>query len=90
MQTIEITVKVNDDKEKAKEKLEKNGFMQTSDEYGRDIYMTKNLDTLNKDNILDLLNSSLILRHHYGKYREERSVSPFSGLSGFCKRKNPS
>ena len=72
MQTIEITVKVNESKEKAKEKLIKNGFKKTSDEFGHDIYMTKDLNILNKDNILDLLNNSLILRHHYGKYRKER------------------
>ena len=72
MQTIEITVKVNESKDKAKEKLIKNGFKQTSDEYGHDIYMTKDLNKLNKDNILDILNDSLILRHHYGRYREER------------------
>jgi len=72
MQTIEITVKVKDTKEVTREKLIQNGFKQTSDEYGHDIYMTKDLDKLNKDNILDLLNESIILRHHYGKYREER------------------
>ena len=72
MQTIEITVKVNEPKEIVKEKLIKNGFKQTSDEYGDDIYMTRRLDELNKDNILDILNESIILRHHYGKYREER------------------
>ena len=72
MQTIEITVKVNEPKEIVKEKLIKNGFKQTSDEYGDDIYMTRRLDELNKDNILDILNESIILRHHHGKYREER------------------
>lgn len=72
MQTIEITVKVNESKKTAKAKLIKNGFKQTSDEYGHDIYMTKELDSINKDNLFDLLNNSIILRHHYGKYREER------------------
>ena len=72
MKTIEITVRVNESKESAKAKLIKNGFVQTSDEYGHDIYMTRDLDKLNKDNILDLLNESIILRHHYGNYREER------------------
>lgn len=72
MQTIEITVKVNESKKTAKAKLIKNGFKQTSDEYGHDIYMTKELDPINKDNLFDLLNNSIILRHHYGKYREER------------------
>lgn len=72
MQTIEITVKVNESKKTAKAKLIKNGFKQTSDEYGHDIYMTKELNSINKDNLFDLLNNSIILRHHYGKYREER------------------
>ena len=72
METIEITVKVNETKESVKNKLINNGFIQTSDEYGDDIYMTRDLIKLNKDNILDILNESVILRHHHGKYREER------------------
>ena len=72
METIEITVKVNETKESVKNKLINKGFIQTSDEYGDDIYMTRNLDKLNKNNILDILNESVILRHHHGKYREER------------------
>ena len=72
MQTIEITVKVNESKSSTAKKLIENGFVQTSDEYGDDIYMTQELDKLNKDNILEILNNSVILRHHHGKYREER------------------
>ncbi len=72
MQTIEITVKVNEDKESVKSKLINRGFIQTSDEHGHDIYMTKDLDKLNKDNILSILNDSIILRHHYGDYRIDR------------------
>lgn len=72
MQTIEITVKVKETKESVKNKLISNGFIQTSDEYGDDIYMTRDLDKLDKNNILELLNKSVLLRHHYGKYREER------------------
>ena len=72
MQTIEITVKVKETKESVKNKLISNGFIQTSDEYGDDIYMTRYLDKLDKNNILELLNKSVLLRHHYGKYREER------------------
>ena len=72
METIEITVKVNEDKESVAKKLKEHGFVQTSDEYGNDIYMTKDLDKLTKDNILEILNDSIILRHHHGKYREER------------------
>ena len=72
MQTIEITVKVKETKESVKNKLISNGFIQTSDEYGDDIYMTRDLDKLDKNNILVLLNKSVLLRHHYGKYREER------------------
>lgn len=72
MKTIEITVKVNESKESVVSKLIKNGFKQTSDEYGDDIYMTKDLDILNKDNILEILNKSILLRHHHGDYREER------------------
>ena len=72
MQTIEITVKVKETKESAKNKLISNGFIQTSDEYGDDIYMTRDLDKLDKNNIFELLNKSVLLRHHDGKYREER------------------
>ena len=72
MQTIEITVKVKETKESVKNKLISNGFIQTSDEYGDDIYMTRDLDKLDKNNIFELLNKSVLLRHHYGKYREER------------------
>ena len=72
MRTIEITVKVKESKETAKQKLIDNGFVQTSDEHGHDIYMTKDLDKLNKDNILELLNDSVILRRHYGEFRPER------------------
>ena len=72
MKTIEITVKVYDEKEQVKQILLDNGFKQTSDEYGDDIYMSKDIELLKKDNILDILNSSLILRHHHGLYREER------------------
>ena len=55
MQTIEITVKVKETKESVKNKLISNGFIQTSDEYGDDIYMTRDLDKLDKNNILELL-----------------------------------
>ena len=72
MQTIEITVKVKESKDSTKDKLIKNGFKQTSDEHGHDIYMTRRLDELNKDNILEILNDSVLLRHHFGEYREER------------------
>lgn len=72
MQTIEITVKVKETKESVKNKLISNGFIQTSDEYGDDIYMTRDLNKLDKNNIFELLNKSVLLRHHYGKYREER------------------
>lgn len=34
MQTIEITVRVNESKDSVKEKLIKKGFVQTSDEHG--------------------------------------------------------
>ncbi|MBR3116785.1 MAG: hypothetical protein IKF36_02795 [Bacilli bacterium] len=72
MENIEITVKVNESKDSVVSKLIKNGFKQTSDEYGDDIYLTKDLDILNKDNIFDILNKSVIIRHHHGDFRDER------------------
>lgn len=70
MENIEITVKVNESKDSVVSKLIKNGFKQTSDEYGDDIYLTKDLDILNKDNIFDILNKSVIIRHYHGDYSE--------------------
>ena len=77
MQTIELTVKVRDSKEAVKQKLIEHGFKQVTDEYGSDIYFSNELDTLNKDNILEILNKSLLVRHHYGEYRPERKFLVF-------------
>ena len=77
MQTIELTVKVRDSKETVKQKLIENGFKQVTDEYGLDIYFSNKLDSLNKDNILEILNKSLLVRHHYGEYRPERKFLVF-------------
>lgn len=66
MQNVEITVRVSDSLEEVKKKLISNGFHQTSNEIGEDIYLTNELDKLNKDNILDILNRSILIRHHHG------------------------
>lgn len=71
MENIEITVKVNETKESVVKKLIDNGFKQTSDEYGDDIYLSKDIDKLKKDNIFDILNKSVIIRHYHGDYSEE-------------------
>ena len=77
MQTIELTVKVRDSKEAVKQKLIEHGFKQVTDEYGSDIYFSNEIEKLNKNNILEILNKSLLIRHHYGEYRSERKFLVF-------------
>ena len=77
MQTIELTVKVRDSKEAVKQKLIEQGFKQVTDEYGADIYFSNEIEKLNKNNILEILNKSLLVRHHYGEYRPERKFLVF-------------
>lgn len=77
MQTIELTVKVRDSKEAVKQKLIEHGFKQVTDEYGSDIYFSNEIEKLNKNNILEILNKSLLVRHHYGEYRPERKFLVF-------------
>lgn len=77
MQTIELTVKVRDSKEVVKQKLIEHGFKQVTDEYGSDIYFSNEIEKLNKNNILEILNKSLLVRHHYGEYRPERKFLVF-------------
>lgn len=74
MFNIEITVKVKESKDSIKNKLINNGFVQTSDEHCDDIYLSNEIDKLNKDNILDILNRSVLIRHFYGPLRPERTL----------------
>lgn len=62
MKQIEITVRLNEDKQTAMKKLSKLGYKVIRQSDVDDIYMTTKLDELNADNIQCILKKSLLLR----------------------------
>ena len=62
MKQIEITVRLNEDKQTAMKKLSKLGYKVIRQSDVDDIYMTTKLDELNADNIQYILKKSLLLR----------------------------
>ena len=62
MKQIEITVRLNEDKKTAMEKLSKLGYKVIRQSDVDDIYMTTKLDELNSENIQYILKKSLLLR----------------------------
>lgn len=62
MKQIEITVRLNEDKKTAMEKLSKLGYKVIRQSDVDDIYMTTKLDELNLKNIQYILKKSLLLR----------------------------
>ena len=62
MKQIEITVRLNEDKQTAMKKLSELGYKVIRQSDVDDIYMTTKLDELNADNIQYILKKSLLLR----------------------------
>ncbi len=62
MKQIEITVRLNEDKQTAMKKLSKLGYKVIRQSDVDDIYMTTKLDELNADNIQYVLKKSILLR----------------------------
>lgn len=63
MVQIETTTKINSSLEKALNTLKKNGFKEIRKSRIEDIYLTQKMEKLNKDNLLEILSSSVLLRY---------------------------
>lgn len=62
MKQIEITVRLNESFESARNKLLKRGYKLIRESDIDDIYMSSKINELNKDNITDILKKSVLLR----------------------------
>ena len=75
MKQIEITVKVNENLEKASKKLECLGFKIIRESNIDDIYMTSKIEELNANNIQYVLKNSILLRNLKLKDKELKKIT---------------
>ncbi len=75
MEQIEITVRVKESLESAKNKLKKQGFKLIRESVIDDIYMTQLLSGLKKDNIQYVLSNSVLLRYLNENGKEIKKIT---------------
>lgn len=63
MKQIEVTTRVNESLKDVEKKLKEQGFEFIRKSRIEDIYMTQKLDNLRKDNIIDILKNSVLIRY---------------------------
>ncbi len=75
MKQIEITVRLNENIQSAIRKLEIQGFRKIRESEIDDVYMTLKLKMLNRDNIQNILNKSVLLRNLKLENKEIKKIA---------------
>lgn len=75
MKQIEITVRLNENMQRAIRKLEMQGFKKIREGEIDDLYMTSKLNELKKDNIQNILKKSVLLRNLKFENKEIKKIT---------------
>lgn len=75
MKQIEITTRLNEDISIAIAKLESLGFKKVRESYLKDIYLSQLVKNINSNNIIEILASSVLLRHIKTNDYEGRKIT---------------